>query len=79
MFGFVAFGGGKSKSMTLSWGGEESSVGSFMDSVHVEMRGPGGEEEVNTINNVEETGDSWVAGFEVDDVVVGPVGEFVAD
>ena len=43
------------------------------------MRGPGGKEEVNTINDVEETGDGWVARFEVDDVVVGPVGEFVAD
>ena len=75
----MAFGGSECKTMALSWGGEESRVGSFMDSVHVEMRGPGGEEEVNTINDVEETGDGGVARFEVDDVVVGPVGEFVAD
>ena len=79
MFGFVAFGGGKSKSMTLSWGGEEGGVGSFMDSVHVEMRGPGGEKEVNTINDVEETSDGGVTGFEIDDVVVSPVGEFGTD
>ena len=65
--------------MALSRGGEESGVGSFVDSVHVEVRGPGGKEEVNTINDVEETSDSWVAGFEVDDVVVSPVGKFVAD
>ena len=75
----MAFGGGKSKSMTLSWGGEEGGVGSFMDSVHVEMGCPSGEKEVNTIDDIEETGDSWIAGFEVDDVVVSPVGEFGTD
>ena len=79
MFDFVAFGGSEGESMTLSWGGEESCVGSFMDSVHVEMRGPGGEEEVNTIDDIEETGDGGIAGFEFGDVVVSPVGEFVAD
>ena len=75
----MAFGGEESETMTLSWGGEESCVGSFMDSVHVEMRGPGGEEEVNTINDVEETGNSGVSRFEFGDVVVSPVGEFIAD
>ena len=66
----MAFGGDESESMTLSWGGEESCVGSFMDSIHVEMRGPGGEEEVNAIDDVEETSDSWVAGFEFRDLGV---------
>ena len=79
MFDFVALGGSEGESMTLSWGGEEGCVGSFMDSVHVKMRGPGGKKKINTINNVEETGDSWVARFEFGDVVVGPAGEFVAD
>ena len=65
--------------MALSWGGEESGVGSFVDGVHIEVGGPSGKKEVNTIDDVEETGDSWVARFEVGDVVVGPVGEFVAD
>ena len=65
--------------MTLSWGGKEGSVGSFMDSVHVEMRGPGGEEEVNTIDDVEETDDCRVTRFEIGDVSVSPVGEFIAD
>ena len=66
----MAFGGSECKTMALSWGGEESRVGSFMDSVHVEMRGPGGEEEVNTIDDVEETSDSRVAGFEFRDLGV---------
>ena len=79
MFDFVTFGGSECETMALSWGGEEGCVGSFVDSVHVEVRGPGGEEDINTINNVEETGDGGVARFEVDDIVVGPVGEFVAD
>ena len=75
----MAFGGEESETMTLSWGGEESCVGSFMDSVHVEMGGPGGEKKVNTINDVEETSDGGVTGFEFDDVIVSPIGEFVAD
>ena len=75
----MAFGGSEGKSMALSWGGEEGCVGSFMDGVHVEMRGPGGEKEVNTVDDVEETGDGGVARFEVDDVVVSPVREFIAD
>ena len=79
MFDCVAFGGDESESMTLSWGGEESCVGSFMNSVHVEMRGPSGEEDINTVDDVEEASDGWIARFEFGDVVVSPVGEFVAD
>ena len=65
--------------MALGWGGEESSVRSFMDSVHVKVRGPSGEKEVNAVDDVEETGDGGVAGFEVGDVGVSPIGEFGAD
>ena len=76
---FMTFGGSEGKSMALSRGGKESGVGSFMDSVHVEMRGPGGEKEIDTVNDVEETSDGGVTGFEIDDVVVSPVGEFGTD
>ena len=65
--------------MTLGWGGEESSVRSFVDSVHVKVRGPSGEKDVNTIDDVEETGDGRITGFEVGDVGVSPVGEFITD
>ena len=65
--------------MALSWGGEESCVGSFVDSIHVEVGGPGGKKEVNAINDVEETGDGGITGFEVGDVGVSPIGEFIAD
>ena len=65
--------------MALGWGGEESSVRSFMDSVHVKVRGPSGEKDVNTIDDVEETGDGRITGFEVGDVGVSPVGEFITD
>ena len=75
----MAFGGEESETMTLSWGGEESCVGSFMDSVHVEMRGPSGEEDINTVDDVEEAGNGRITGFEVGDVGVSPVGEFIAD
>ena len=50
-----------------------------MDSVHVEMRGPSGEEDINTVDDVEEASDGWIARFEFGDVVVSPVGEFIAD
>ena len=65
--------------MALGWGGEEGCIGSFVDSVHIEVRGPSGKKEVNTIDDVEETGDGGVTGFEFDDVIVSPVGEFIAD
>ena len=75
----MAFGRSKRESMALSWGGEESGAGSFVDGVHIEVGGPSGKKEVNAINDVEETGDGGVARFEFGDVVVGPIGEFVAD
>ena len=65
--------------MTLSRSGEESGVGSFVDSVHVEVRGPSGEKEVNAVDDVEEAGNGRITGFEVGDVGVSPVGEFITD
>ena len=65
--------------MALSWGGEEGGVGSFVDGIHIEVGCPSGEEEVNTIDDVEETGDGRITGFEVGDVGVSPVGEFITD
>ena len=65
--------------MALSWGGEESGVGSFVDGVHIEVGGPSGEKDVNTINDVKEAGDGWVTRFEIGDVGVSPVWEFIAD
>ena len=65
--------------MALSWGGEESGAGSFVDGVHIEVGGPSGKKEVNAINDVEEAGDGGITGFEVGDVGVSPVGEFIAD
>ena len=65
--------------MALGWGGEEGCIGSFVDSVHIEVRGPSGEKDVNTIDDVEETGDGRITGFEVGDVGVSPVGEFITD
>ena len=75
----MAFGGSECETMALSWGGEECCVGSFVDSVHVEVRGPSCEEDIDTVDDVEETGDGGIAGFEFGDVVVSPIGEFVAD
>ena len=65
--------------MALSWGGEESGVGSFVDGVHIEVGGPSGEKDVNTVDDVEEAGNGRITGFEVGDVGVSPVGEFIAD
>ena len=66
----MTFGNGKSETMALSWGGEERCVGSFVDGVHIEVGGPSCEEDVNTIYDVEETGDGGVARFEFRDLVV---------
>ena len=65
--------------MALGWGGEEGCIGSFVDSVHIEVGGPSGKKEVDAINDVEETGDGRITGFEVGDVGVSPVGEFITD
>ena len=65
--------------MALGWGGEEGCIGSFVDSVHIEVRGPSGEKDVNTVDDIEEAGNGRITGFEFGDVVVGPIGEFVAD
>ena len=66
----MAFGGSEGKSMALSWGGEECCVGSFVDSIHVEVGGPSCEENINTVDDVEEASDGWIARFEFGDVVV---------
>ena len=50
-----------------------------MDSVHVEVRGPSGEKDVNTVDDIEEAGNGRITGFEVGDVGVSPVREFGAD
>ena len=70
MFDCVTFGNGKSETTALSWGGEERSLGSFMVGVHIKVGGPGCEEDVNTVDDVEETGDGGVARFELGDLVV---------
>ena len=70
MFDCVAFGNSKSETTALSLGGEERCVGSFVDSVHIEVGGPSGEEDVNTIDYVEETSDGRVASFEFGDLSV---------